>query len=141
MLPDQGQTALYRPLVLSPRQAVLLGMIWIAIRRNDESGRGMLVDSQLLGELIFTAQNRGLIDPRAHFQFNRSPLPQLDSSGVRFALGFLKKEGFLHIPETGETIGFLGTSYLDVPTGAFRHLNFFGFAELVEEFTTGGDRD
>jgi len=137
MSPDQGPTTLHRSLVLSPRQAALLGMIWIAVRRNQESEREPFVDPQLLGDLIFTAQNRGLVDARAHFQFDSAFLPHLESPSVRFALDFLKREGFLQISDAGETIGFLGTSYSEVPAGVFRHLNLFGFAELVEEFAGG----
>lgn len=136
---NTGLTTLYRPLVLPPRQATLLGMIWIAVRRNKEWGLGELVDSQLLGDLIFTAQNRGLIDPSAHFLFAHSSLPRLESPSVRAALDSLRRDGFLHIPENGDTVGFLGTSYSDIPTGAFRHLNLFGFAKLVEEFAGGRD--
>uniref|UniRef100_A0A832DUF1 Uncharacterized protein n=1 Tax=candidate division WWE3 bacterium TaxID=2053526 RepID=A0A832DUF1_UNCKA len=151
----QGHTVMHRPLHLSPRQGTLLGLIWIAVQKNRERGQGAFVEAGLLGDLIFAAQSRGLVSPLANFLFDgTSSLPYLEAPSVRHALETLKDAGLLHIsggksqpgrsegqyiPETGGTIGFLGTSFFDLPTGIFRHLNVFGFADLVEEFTEGRD--
>ncbi|OGC44968.1 hypothetical protein A2V54_02600 [candidate division WWE3 bacterium RBG_19FT_COMBO_53_11] len=131
---------MYRPTYLSPRQGTLLGLIWIAVQKNREREQGACVETGLLGDLIFTAQSRGLISPAAHFRFDDASLPCLEAPNLRHALQALKEAGFLHVPETGGTIGFLGTTFFDLPTGVFRYLNVFGFADLVEEFT-GGERD
>lgn len=135
----QGPTVMYRPLHLSPRQGTLLGLIWIAVQQSRGRGEAAIVESKLLRELIFIAQNRGLIRPAVHFPFDRSSLPELDSVGLGYALEELQKQGFLHVPETGSTIGFLGTTFGDLPTGIFRHIDVFKFAELVDEFTGGRD--
>lgn len=136
---DPKAVTLYRSLVLPPRQATLLGLIWIAIRRNQERGAGALVGTDLFGDLVRAAQNRGLIASHVHFQFDSGGFPHLKAPGLRLAMEELKKQGFLHIPETGRTIGFLGMSYVDLPVGIFRHIDFFGFADLVDEFTGGRD--
>lgn len=139
MLPDPGRTVMNRLVYLTPRQGTLLGLIWIAVQKSREQGGEACIKDPLLRELIFTAQNRGLIGLNAQFQFYRSSLPELDSAGMRMILKELKDQGFLHISETADTIGFMGTSFLELPTGIFRYINVFGFAELVEEFTGDGD--
>jgi len=127
---EHGSVPLYRPLFLSPRQATLLGVLWIAVRWNQEKGEGAFVESGLLENLIFSAQSRGLIMFPSHFRFEAS-FPEPVSAGLRVALEELARQGFLHLPETGGTVGFLGTSYVDLPTGIFRQIDFFGFTELA----------
>ena len=141
MLTGQGHAVMYRPLHLSPRQGALLGLVWIAVQKNREQREGASVEEQLLRDLVFTAQSRGLIDSAAHFRFDGPVLPERAPADLRMTLEELQKQGLLYVPETGGMIGFLGTSFFDLPTGVFRYLNVFGVAELVEEFTTGGDRD
>ena len=136
-MPDRDQAVLYRPLPLTYRQGVLLGMIWIAAEKGLERGEGSDVDSQLLGELVFTAQNRGMISRAAYFDFDNGALPYLEAPALRLALQALKEAGLLYLSRDGGTIGFLGMSMYDLPTGIFRHFRVFGFAELVEEFTGG----
>ena len=144
MLSDRGNSVLYRPLVLTPRQGALLGMLWIAVEKSRERGEGPDVDSQLLGELVFTAQNRGMVSRAVYFDFDNGVLPYFEAPVLRLALEALREAGLIHASEDGRTIGFptgfLGMSMYDLPTGIFRHFRVFGFAELVDEFTVGGDK-
>ncbi len=136
-----GETVvIYRPFPISPQRATLLGMIWIAVRWNQERGDGAYVSPAVLGDLIFAAQSRELVERLVHFRFDSKTIPHAEALDLRSALEALKRDGFLHIPETGDTIGFLGSSYVDLPVGIFRHINFPGFTELVKEFL-GGERD
>lgn len=135
-----GQNALlvYRPLVLTSRQATLLGMIWIAVQRIRGQGAGSGVEFQLLKDLVFAAQNRGLISPAVDFQFERADLPELKSRWLDAALEELKRQGFIYFSGSG-SVGFPGVTGADLPTGIFRWINFFAFADLVAEFTGGRD--
>ena len=125
MLSDRRFT-IYRTTHLSPRQGTLLGLIWIAVQRNRELGRGAFVGGGLLRDLITTAQARKLINPLVNFE-----LPRFTPLGAE--LKELARQGFLHLSENPERIGFLGTTIFDLPTAIFRHIRVSGFAELVKD--------
>jgi len=137
MLTGQGHAVMYRPLHLSPRQGTLLGLVWIAVQKNREQGEGASVEEQLLRDLVFTAQNRGMISRAIYFDFDNGALPYVEAPALRLALEALQEAGLLHISRDGSKIGFLGMSMYALPTGIFRHFRVFGFAELVDEFTGG----
>lgn len=128
---------LNRPLYLSPRQGALLGMVWIAIQKSREKDTGAVVETKVLGDLIFAAQDRGLIDRQVFFRPSDEYLRGWEVPELHRTLETLKNADLLHVPETGDTVGFMGTTFYDLPTWIFRHINVFRFAELVEEFTGG----
>lgn len=130
---------LHRTFTLSPRQGALLGMIWIAIQKSRGNELGAVVETKLLRDLVLTAQDRGLVDREVLFWPSETYQRGWGAPDLQHALQFLKEADLLYIPEPGDTVSFLGKTLFDLPTGIFRHINVFGFAALVDEFT-GGER-
>ena len=130
MFSKHAEVVVYRPLILSPKQGTFLGALWIAVMKQRDGGLGAGVERADFADLIFTAQNRGLLDPSIQF-FSKEELWRTAAA--------LAQLNFVYLPETGGTIGFLGSSLMELPTLVFRYIKFWKFAELCNEFTGGGD--